>query len=107
MTRSYTLGLTGGIGAGYLVLTGLLFAFHDDPIGVALDLAPFFTVGMIGIAFLLLSPAGPNTEVTTSSNVLSRISGCGQRLSWTQVGGLVAIGFFLGALLHRVIRLIA
>lgn len=83
----------------------LLFGFHASPAALAWEVAPYFAVGMIGIAALLLAPnRQPKAAAETHSTWLS-VLGCYQNLSAVQMAGFVLAGFFFGALLSKTVKL--
>ena len=107
MTQTYRMSLTLSFAAGYAVLAVLLFSFHDSPIGVALDLIPFFLVGAVGLGVVLFAPNREEPVQATTDMLRFSLFGCGQRLSVLQMAGLGGTGFFFGILLHKIIRLFA
>ena len=107
MTRTYRLSLTIGIATGYAVLAILLFSFHDAPASVASELMPFFLVGLVGLGVVSFAPNKATSAPANVSKTQFNIFGCGQKLTAVQMLGVVASGFFFGALIHKVIRLIA
>lgn len=107
MTQAYRLSLTLSFTAGYAVLAILLFALHDSPTRVALDLIPFFLVGAVGLGVVLFAPNKEEPAQVATDKPRFSLFGCGQRLSVLQMAGLGGTGFFFGALLHKIIRLFA
>ncbi|MEL7110898.1 MAG: hypothetical protein AAGJ68_11255 [Pseudomonadota bacterium] len=107
MTRTYRLSLTFSIAAGYAVLAILLFSFHEAPASVASELIPFLLVGLVGLGVVLFAPNKETAAPASASKTQFSFFGCGQKLSVAQMAGLGAAGFFFGALIHKVIRLIA
>ncbi len=107
MTNTYRISLSIGFAAGYAVLAALLFLYHSDPMGTAMDLAPFFAVGAIGLGIVAFAPN--TSEPVSNEGLKSRLSlfGCGQRLSVLQMAGISATGFFFGVLISKLLRLIA
>ena len=95
-----------GVLAGYAVLLGLLFVFHETPMAMMKDMGPFFIVGGLGLAFAIGPLLFPNLQ-----NRL-RITGRGlgkacahQSLSLQRAFGIMAMGMTFGALLHQTVKL--
>lgn len=104
MTTTYKFSLTAGILSAYGVLGSLLFWLHASPAELISDLAPFFAVGAIGIAALVLSPSGEPEPQTGAKAKFASLFGCNQKLNWMAMCGLGAAGFFFGAMLSQLTK---
>ncbi|MEL6956189.1 MAG: hypothetical protein AAFO88_06070 [Pseudomonadota bacterium] len=105
MTHKNVRAMLFGICFAYLILGGLLFAVHETPLAMLLDLSGPFAISMIGIATAFLAYREPATEISTRSRANSFT--CAGRTTPLQAIALTASGFFLGALLFHLFKLIA
>ena len=105
MQHKHVRAMLIGIAFAYVALGGLLFFAHPDPQTLAIDLAIPLVISLAGIAtaFVTYREPAAQTELGGAYTPFT----CAGRTTPLQAISLAAAGFFLGALLYHLTKLVA
>lgn len=95
-----------GVVAGYAVLLGLLFAFHDAPMTVLDRLGPFLIIGGVGLALSIGPIILPELQKKMPISGRGLGKNCArQAMTPQRVIGLMMMGMLLGGLLSQTVKM--